>query len=124
MALPASGPDAPFYAPGSWDRDQLAGFAEDLCPGRPIDLGIVRAVKTLVDSGVETFESCQGGEGHAFPEPTVRFGAGRPEEGWKGLSVCLTYGFPVRALRLYWTIEQGHQPTGPHWEIVFRRPLA
>jgi hypothetical protein len=27
--------------------------------------------------GVETIESCEGGPGHAFPEPTVRLAGGK-----------------------------------------------
>ena len=39
----------------------------------PLDAGIRRYVLVLRSGGVETFESCEGGEGHAFPEPTIRF---------------------------------------------------
>jgi hypothetical protein len=45
-----------FYAPGAWTREQLVGFANEidsLVPdGREtaVDLGIVRAVKTLRDA--------------------------------------------------------------------------
>jgi hypothetical protein len=37
-----------------------------------VDPAIKHAVAVLRSYGVETFESCQGGEGHAYPEPTVR----------------------------------------------------
>jgi hypothetical protein len=30
-----------------------------------LDPGIVRAVRVLVEAGIETFESCEGGPGHA-----------------------------------------------------------
>ena len=39
-----------------------------------LDPGIERAVNLLREARVETFESCEGGAGHAFPEPTIRFG--------------------------------------------------
>lgn len=90
------------YCPGTWTRDQLVGFANELDSLVPagretaVDLGIIRAVKALRDNGVETFESCEGGEGHSMTEPTVRF-LGEVEAGWKALSICLTYGLPVRA---------------------------
>jgi hypothetical protein len=90
-------------------------------PAKGLDPGIERIVRTLMDAGVETFESCEGGPGHAFTEPTVRFGAGRPEEGWQALAVCLTFGYPVLRLATYWNIEHGHVPTGPYWELVFSR---
>jgi hypothetical protein len=96
--------------------------ANSVLPVAGMDPGIERAVRTLMDAGVETFESCQGGPGHCFPEPTIRFGVGRPEEGWKALAVCLTFGYPVLRLATYWNIEHGHVPTGPYWELVFSRP--
>jgi hypothetical protein len=34
---------------------------------------IAEAVNILNDAGIETFESRQGGDGHRFPEPTIRF---------------------------------------------------
>ena len=37
----------------------------------PLDAGIAQAVVALRAGGVETFESCEGGPGHAYPEPTV-----------------------------------------------------
>jgi hypothetical protein len=88
-----------------------------------LDPGIAGTVKILLDAGVETFESCEGGEGHAFPEPTVRF-HGPPEAGWRALGVCLAYGLRVLEVRRYWTIEEGHEPHGPDWEFVFREGLC
>jgi hypothetical protein len=39
----------------------------------PVDAGIEAIVRVLWSNGVETFESCEGGPGHSFLEPTVRF---------------------------------------------------
>ncbi len=39
----------------------------------PLDPGIESAVLALRAAGIETFESCEGGRSHAYPEPTVRF---------------------------------------------------
>jgi hypothetical protein len=89
-----------------------------------IDPGIKRAVNVLQGAGVETFESCEGGRGHAFPEPTVRF-YGTPEAGWRALGVCLAHGLPVLALRRVWYVLDANEPTGPHWEVTFReRPTC
>jgi hypothetical protein len=85
----------------------------------PLDPGIADAVAALVAAGVETFESCEGGPGHAFAEPTVRF-HGHLEEGFRALAVALTSGLHVTALRRYWAVVEG-EPHGPHWEIVFAR---
>ena len=79
----------------------------------PLDPGIERAVKILVQAGIETFESCQGGQGHAYPEPTVRFHGDR-SEGFRALAA----GLPVSDLRRVWPVVDG-EPTGPWWEITF-----
>jgi hypothetical protein len=75
-------------------------------------------VDALRDAGIETFESCEGGDGHSFPQPAVRF-AGAPDEGFRAVAVAVDYCFPVRAIRRYWTIMDG-EPHGPDWEITFR----
>ncbi len=89
-------------------------------PGK-LDKGIRRAVQILEDSGVETFESCEGGKGHAFTEPTIRF-HGRADAGWKAMAICFVHGLPVLCLRRVWYVEDkcSSEPTGPKWEIVFR----
>jgi len=83
-----------------------------------LDPGIRRAVLILRSEGIETFESCEGGEGHCFPEPTIRF-HGNNGEGFKALSIALTYGLPVLALRRTYCVVD-NEPTGPCWEIVLR----
>jgi hypothetical protein len=37
-----------------------------------LDDGIKLYVATLRSAGIETFESCEGGPGHCYAEPTVR----------------------------------------------------
>lgn len=83
----------------------------------PLDTGIAKAVHVLRAAGVETFESCQGGIGHSFPEPTVRF-HGNVGAGYYALGVALTHALPVSELRRTWDIED-KCPTGPYWELVF-----
>ena len=90
-------------------------------PGK-LDRGIRKAVEQLQASGIETFESCEGGPGHAFTEPTIRF-HGTPEAGWRAVSACLAFGLPVLCLRRVWYMENRNEPTGPKWEIVFREPV-
>lgn len=87
-------------------------------PGK-LDRGIAKAVERLQSCGIETFESCEGGKGHAYPEPTIRF-HGTPEAGWRAVAVCLAYGLPIMALRRVWDVLDGNEPVGPHWEITFR----
>ena len=83
----------------------------------PLDSGIAEVVHILRAAGVETFESCEGGPGHAFPEPTVRF-HGNVGAGHLALGVVMTHALPVSELRRTWSIEE-KCPTGPCWELVF-----
>lgn len=83
-----------------------------------LDPGIRRAVLILRQGGIETFESCEGGKGHAFPEPTVKF-HGDNSEGFKALAVAMTHHLPVLSVRLVWDFYDG-LPHGPWWEMNFR----
>ena len=87
-------------------------------PGK-LDRGIEKAVRLLQTNGIKTFESCEGGKGHAFSEPTVRF-YGTPEAGWRAVGICLAYGLPILSLMRVWYVLDANEPTGPHWEITFR----
>ena len=75
-------------------------------------------MRILWENGVETFESCEGGRGHSFPEPTVRF-HGQQDEGLRALAVALQRGLKVTELRRYYTVING-EPHGPYWEMIFR----
>ncbi len=82
-----------------------------------LDPGIALAVSILRAAGVETFESCEGGPGHAFACPTVRF-HGQPAAGFLAYSVALDHAWPVDAVRRVWTVVDG-ELSGPFWEITF-----
>ena len=86
----------------------------------PLDLGIVDAVATLRSVGVETFESCEGGAGHAYPQPTVRFYGGRAE-GLRALAAAIDAGLQVAELRRVWPVLDD-EPTGPWWELTLSSP--
>jgi hypothetical protein len=94
--------------------------ARDLFFEPPLDEGIQEIVVILVANGVETFESCEGGRGHSYACPTVRF-EGSSSEGLRALSVALAHGLPVAELRRGWGIRDGliH---GPWWEMTFIPP--
>lgn len=83
----------------------------------PLDVGIADKVILLMDNGIETFESCDGGQGHAYAEPTIRFHGGRAE-GFKALYCMLQHGFKPSKIGRIWPIIDG-EPVGPYWEIVF-----
>lgn len=72
----------------------------------PLDEGIREIVVTLPSNGVGTFESCEGGDGQAFPWPTVRF-EGAASEGLRALSVALENGLPADC-----------------WNVTIRRAIA
>jgi hypothetical protein len=82
-----------------------------------LDAGIQQMVEVLQDAGIETFESCQGGAGHAYAEPTVRFHGERPE-GFRALAAAMQRGLKVAQLRRVWPMIDG-EPTGPWWELTF-----
>ena len=85
----------------------------------PLDEGIERAVQILVSAGVETYESCEGGEGHSFPRPTICFHGDR-SEGFRALAAAFQNGLGVSELRRVWAVLEG-EPTGPEWQLVFWR---
>ncbi len=82
-----------------------------------LDEGIRRAVLLLRSAGVETFESCEGGAGHAFPEPTVRF-HGTAWEGHRAFAVAMEHRLPVLSVRRYYSVVDG-ELQGPWWEMTF-----
>lgn len=86
-------------------------------PWSEIDPGILPIVKILFEEGIETYESCQGGKGHPYPEPTVRF-HGSIAEGWRALYVALAYDLHPTNLKRIYSI-QDKEPVGPTWEITF-----
>ena len=85
----------------------------------PLDAGIRKYVEILHAAGIETYESCEGGQGHAYAEPAVRF-HGSQSVGFKAFNVAREHGLPVHALRRVWIVIDG-EPTGPTWEMIFSK---
>lgn len=86
--------------------------------GLPLDGGIRHAVLVLRAHGVETFESCEGGSGHASPDPIIRF-HGNVWAGYKAFAIAMENGLPVLDLQLVFTCCDG-QLAGPSWKMTFR----
>lgn len=86
-------------------------------PIEGLDKEVRDTVFLLRKNGVETFASCQGGDKHSYPEPTIRF-FGQREEGYRAAAIALAHGLPIRAVRRTWPIEDG-ELHGPYWEMVF-----
>jgi len=93
------------------------GKKRKYCP--PLDKGIRRFVEVLASEGIETYESCEGGADHAYPEPTICF-YGQIQEGFRALAIALDNDLPVNEIRQFWSIED-KQPVGPDWAMTFSR---
>jgi hypothetical protein len=88
-----------------------------------MDPGIIRVVRLLQEAGVETCQSCQGGEGHAYEWPAVDV----THEPWKALDVANGYGIPVSRIAHTWNIDpdRGEPYDASFWRIAFEpRRLA
>ena len=86
-----------------------------------LDAGIRQAVELLFAAGIETYESCEGGETHSYKDPTICFHGDR-SEGFKALALALQHDLPVLTIGRVWNVIDG-EPTGPHWELVFWRKI-
>lgn len=89
-------------------------FSADL-----LDRWIRHAVCVLHEAGVDTYESCQGGRGHAFPEPTIRFNGSRADAK-RAVRVALGAGLPAYSLRQFWHVSE--VAGAASWEMTFYPP--
>jgi hypothetical protein len=95
----------------------LEVFAPDEAEWK-LDPGIRRGVLILRSAGIETYESCEGGEGHSYPVPTISF-RGSAWAGYHAFSVAMEHGLPVTSLRRVYDVLEA-QLQGPWWEMTFR----
>ena len=95
--------------------DDIEQFAPDT--DMPLDPGIREWVLILRSRGIETFESCQGGEGHSSPESFIRF-HGNAYEGFRAYTEAMNHGIPVFELRQVYVVSDGRLE-GPIWEFGF-----
>jgi hypothetical protein len=82
-----------------------------------LDVGIAHYVQILRSQGIETCQSCEGGPGHTYPEPTIEF-HGPQHEGPRAVAAALAFALPVHELRRFWSITDGEM-VGPYWAITF-----
>ena len=113
---------------GSRTRETTGRVGRKSAPSRAdwlasLDPGVVPYVDVLDAAGIETYESCEGGEGHSYAEPAVRF-YGPRGEGFRALAAAVCHGLPVRSIRRLWTVDEDGHPHGPYWEIAFWRPAT
>jgi hypothetical protein len=90
---------------------------DDILDLKNLDAGIRTAVQILREMGIETFESCEGGNDHAFAEPTIRFNGDRVE-GLRALTNAMAQGLKVSELRRVWSVQDG-EVNGPWWVLTF-----
>jgi hypothetical protein len=92
-----------------------------------LDEGIKEAVIILNKHGFKTFESCQGGKGHSFPEPTILF-EGSEFDLIRAFETCQLYKLCVFEARRVFTktsiYKNGNKYMGevwdkPHNELTF-----
>jgi hypothetical protein len=105
---------------------EFHSFCRGIRPREPLPLaalermdpGIVEAVIILSDHGIETCQSCEGGPGHAYPEPSIDF-LGGPAQGFAAVSIARQHGLPVAALYRVWNV-QGDEITEVIWRLVLQ----
>ena len=89
-------------------------------PWGNLDPLISPIVRVFYEEGAETYESCQGGPGHPFPCPTIRFFGG-VSEGLRLVSIALAYDLnPTGLSRIYDIVDK--ELVGPRWEMTFHIP--
>jgi hypothetical protein len=87
-----------------------------------LDAGIRFAVRVLHAAGIQTGQSCEGGEGHAYPEPTIDLDRDGTNAGFAAWAALREYGLPVATIGRTWQDQSG-ELVGPFWRIVFRAPM-
>jgi hypothetical protein len=93
---------------------------QDRRPSEGLDPGIERECLTLWDNGIETVQSCQGGQDHAYPEPTVEF-LGGPGEGFRAYAIAVELGLRPHQIRRVWKVMDG-EIRECLWAMTFWRP--
>lgn len=83
-----------------------------------LDPGIRFAVRVLHAHGIETGQSCEGGDGHAYDHPTIDLNDGsyRPV-GFAALAALEDYGLRVRDVSLHYPVDRG-LPAECFWRVT------
>lgn len=89
-------------------------WAEERHSTEPMDPGIICAVRIFQEGGIETCQSCQGGEGHSYEWPTVDIYSAP----WKALDIANDFGLPVVAISERFGVVDG-RPAEHFWRIEF-----
>lgn len=88
-----------------------------------LDRGIRFAVRVLHAHGIETGQSCEGGEGHSYPEPTIEMLADMDDAtGFHALACLQRYDLPVNAVSIQWQVFRG-LPFHKLWRVTFWKKM-
>jgi hypothetical protein len=90
---------------------------------RAIDAGVRFPVRVLHAYGFDTCQSCQGGKGHAYDQPTIEMeSTGDDAGGFGALAALQRYGLPVADIAIRWPVRNG-LPYERLWTITFRKTM-
>jgi len=88
-----------------------------------LDAGIRFAVRVLHAAGLDTCQSCQGGDGHSYLEPSVDMDAcGDGADGFAALAALNAYGLEVSAVSIVWNVRHG-LPYEKLWRLTLTRAV-
>lgn len=87
-----------------------------------LDEGIRFPVRVLhAAGGIETCQSCQGGEGHAYHDPTIDVVAASDDaKGFRALDALVDYNIEVASVALVWPVSNG-MPAEKLWRITLKK---
>lgn len=108
-------------------QDQHASTMRDMVESEDfyqgIDAGVRFAVRVLHAAGIETCQSCQGGEGHSYDRPTIDLVAtGEDANGFSALAALAEYGLSVGDISILWNVRN-FLPYEKLWRITFVRTM-
>ena len=94
---------------------------ESLDQVKGLDPGIELFVNILRELGIDTIQSCEGGPGHSYSQPTIDF-CGAKYEGFIAYAYAMNCRFPVKDISRVWhSREDGLD--GPIWRMTFYRKV-
>ena len=93
-------------------------MSDGAVPWADIDPEITLALRALADYGIDTFSSCQGGDGHSSAWPEILF-HGDESAGLYAAWLLEAQGFRVQELSRHWDLDHG-LPRQPFWRVMMR----
>jgi uncharacterized membrane protein len=89
-----------------------------------LDRGIRFAVRVLHAHGFETCQSCQGGKGHPYAEPSVDLPLNSTDGVVFGALCALSaHGLPVSSIAIVWNVQQSGLINEKIGRITFSRTM-